>query len=102
MRDDQSVDLALGVRMISDVLCKQDVRGKREMESRMMELLFSRNKDGVIHADRKGKKNTTFGEKKIHLTEFEMWQMLIADTVRNTDQCAYSVTFNGCNKMKVN
>lgn len=48
------------------------------------------------------RKTQHLGKKKIHLTEFEMWQMLIADTVRNTDQCAYSVTFNGCNKMKVN
>lgn len=34
------------------------------MESKMMELLFSRNKHEVTHADRKGKKNTTFGEKR--------------------------------------
>lgn len=37
----------------------------------MMELLFCRNKDEVIHADRKGKKNSTFGKKR-HLIEFEM------------------------------
>lgn len=71
------------------------------MGNKMMELLFSRNKDEVTHADRKGKKNTSFVGKKKDI-EFEMWQMLVADTVRNTDQCAYSVTFNGCNKMKVN
>lgn len=41
------------------------------MESKMMELLFSRSKDEVTHADRKGKKNTTFGKKR-HLVEFEM------------------------------
>lgn len=28
MRDDQSVDLVLVVKMILDILCKQDVRGK--------------------------------------------------------------------------
>lgn len=38
------------------------------MESKMM---FSRNKDEVTHADRKGKKNTTFGKKR-HLIELEM------------------------------
>lgn len=41
------------------------------MESKMMELLFSRSKDEVTHADRKGKKNTTFGKKR-HLVVFEM------------------------------
>jgi len=38
---------------------------KGEIETRMMKLLFSRNKDEVSSGDRKEKKNTTFGRKDI-------------------------------------
>lgn len=67
----------------------------------MLELLFSRNKDEIISGDGKGKEKHNIWEKR-HLIPFKMSWMLIADTVMNTDQCAYSVSFNDCNKMKVN
>lgn len=35
------------------------------METRMTELLFSRNKDEITSGDGKGKKTTTFGRKDI-------------------------------------
>lgn len=35
------------------------------METRVMELLFGRNKDEITRGNRKGKKNTTFGRKRI-------------------------------------
>lgn len=36
------------------------------METKMMELFFSRNKDGVASGDRRGKKKTTFWGKIVN------------------------------------